>query len=450
MRSLFLKIFLWFWLALALVVGVMFLTTISLRQDTLPARLSQVTGGVLAMTAQSAAQTYDLHGPAQLDGYLEHVKQATHVRAYLFDLQGHSLGRQPAPRAAALFARRIGLRHKSDLQVTLLALRGGQPAFGPHGREYVLVAEIPTGVVATPLLRFLAIFIAASIICWWLARNVASPIVALRAATRRIAAGEFSTRVGPTMGRRRDEIAALGHDFDTMAARLETLMRAQHRLLGDISHELRSPLARLSVAAGLARRSANPETIPAIDRIELEVDRLNALIGQLTALSKLESGTEALDRASIDLPALVKEVAADCDFEARNRGRSVVVLPVDKDAARVRVTGYPDLLHRAVENVVRNAVRYTKEGSAVEVGLRRDGEHAVITIRDYGPGLPESQLTEIFRPFYRVDDARDRQTGGVGLGLAITERAVRLHGGTVSAEKAEGEGLVVRIRVPIS
>lgn len=253
-----------------------------------------------------------------------------------------------------------------------------------------------------------------------------------------------------------------------MAAKIESLISSQRRLLGDISHELRSPLTRLNVALELARQRSGPEAESALARIQREAENLNDMIGQLLTLTRLESGAETLLKAEFELSELLRGVTDDADFEARSRNRLVTLETVDQ----LSLIGTEHLLRRAIENVVRNAVHYTAENSAVDVRLRIDsGEPcsgteatgadareqsekpsqrcAVITVRDHGPGVPEAALKEIFRPFYRVDDARDREAGGVGLGLAIAERAVRLHGGTVKAANAMGGGLVVTITLSL-
>jgi signal transduction histidine kinase len=244
----------------------------------------------------------------------------------------------------------------------------------------------------------------------------------------------------------------MGHDFDVMAGRVETLVSAQARLLRDISHELRSPLARLSVALDLARKRAGAAAAGDLDRIEREAKRLNEMIGQLLALSRWECDGDRVRLEKVDLAALVREVASDADFEAQGKNCSVVVRECDECETR----GTPGLLRSAVENVVRNAVRYTPEGTAVEISLRcrgaggdKDNGQAVIAVRDRGAGVPEEALTDIFRPFYRVDDSRARETGGAGLGLSITERALRLHGGSVEAANLPGGGFVVELRLPL-
>ena len=223
-----------------------------------------------------------------------------------------------------------------------------------------------------------------------------------------------------------------------------------------MSHELRSPLARLGVALELARdqdtaESGNAELRKALDRSEREVGRLNELISQLLTLSRLESGVPLAERTPVDLTRLVHEIASDADFEARNRSRSVRVV----ESCQCATDGAEELLRSAIENVVRNAVRYTAEDTEVKIVLRREAaldgasDCCVIAIRDKGVGVPETELTDLFRPFYRVGNARERKTGGVGLGLAITERAVRLHGGSVLATNMPDGGLCVEIRLPV-
>jgi signal transduction histidine kinase len=242
----------------------------------------------------------------------------------------------------------------------------------------------------------------------------------------------------------------MGRDFDAMAARVEALMSAQLRLVRDISHELRSPLARLGVALDLARKRAGAAAAGDLARIEREAGRLNEMIGQLLTLSRWETGADGARREPFDLAALVRGVAEDADFEARSQDRSVRVVECDD----CEIAGTPALLHSAVENVVRNAVRHAPQGSAVSVSLRRareaEGDTAVISVRDEGAGVPEESLADIFRPFYRVDDSRTRATGGAGLGLAIAERAVRLHGGDVTAKNLTGGGFIVEIRLPVA
>jgi two-component system sensor histidine kinase CpxA len=298
--------------------------------------------------------------------------------------------------------------------------------------------------------RHLTVLLIGALFCYWLARHLTMPLVKLRDTARELADGNLSARVSESLTRRSDELGYLGRDFNLMAERIESLVQAQRRLLRDISHELRSPLTRLGVALQLVRRRAGPEIEQGLDRIEREAESINGMIGQLLALSRVETGAGRLTNVRIDLCALLSEVADDADFEARSRNRSVRVAACEP----CHTTGVPELLRSAVENVLRNAVHYTAEATEVEISLRLERDEsgaseAVISVRDYGKGVPQEAIDEIFRPFYRVEDARDRQTGGTGLGLAIAARAVRLHGGHINATNADGGGLLVQLRLPI-
>jgi len=278
-----------------------------------------------------------------------------------------------------------------------------------------------------------------------------SPITRLRNATRKLASGDLSARVGGRLATGQDEVSQLVRDFDQMAEQIEKLVGAQSRLLKDISHELRSPLARLSVALELARQRAGADAQGVLDRISLESDRMNDLIGNLTTIARLDSGSGSIRKVEVRLEEFVEEVARDADFEAQARHCRVECEVMDE----LPVVGDPALLHSAIENVVRNATRYSGEGTTVKVRAERlshggSPPEAVIQVRDQGPGVPEAELDKIFRPFYRIDDARGRSTGGVGLGLAITEQAVRLHGGSVRASNLAEGGLLLEIRIPLA
>lgn len=288
---------------------------------------------------------------------------------------------------------------------------------------------------------FLLFSIAGAIFCWLVSRYLTTPLNKLSEAAANIADGRLETRTDPSLRKRHDEIAGLSRNFDQMAERIETLVTGQRRLLADVSHELRSPLARLIVALGLVKQGPAEEAEENLQRIGLEARRLDVLIGQLLVLSRIDSGVDWGAAASFDLAEMVQEVASDADFEAKARGCSVVV----KQADASRMDGFEDMLRSAVENVVRNAIRYTAAGSAVEISLHARDSHAIVKVRDYGPGVPESMLSAIFLPFHRVPgDGSD----GAGLGLAIAERAVNVHRGSIRAMNAEGGGLVVEMDLP--
>jgi len=298
--------------------------------------------------------------------------------------------------------------------------------------------------LAGSLLPLLSIGVS-GLICFLLTRHITSPVFELRKGAENIAAGNLTARVSENLRNRGDEIGQLGRDFDRMADRLESLVSGHKRLLGDVSHELRSPLSRLLVALGLARR-ANAEELPELlDRIALESRRLDNLIGQLLTLSRIESGSHATAAASINLTALLHEVVADADFEARVQSRRVGVTFFEE----CTVSGSEELLRSAIENVVRNGVRYTPEGTAVDVSVRRERDRAVIRVRDQGPGVPEAMLSEIFLPFRRVQTIDRSPNEGSGLGLAIAHRAVTANGGKIGAMNAADGGLIVDIEFPV-
>jgi two-component system sensor histidine kinase CpxA len=325
---------------------------------------------------------------------------------------------------------------------------------GKH--RYTIVLGLPPGPRVffgprgMPIPGLIILIITSGLVCYFLSWFMTKPIVRLRAATQQLAAGDLTARSGAPARGRLDEVAGLMRDFDVMAERLETLMKAQSRLLNDISHELRSPLARLNVALGLARQRAGIESTEMLERIELEASRLNELIGRILTLARLEDGEQEIPQTPVPLDEIVLSVAEDAEFEAQARHCHVRAhIPEGEWGVR----GNASLLHSAVENVVRNAIRYTQERTTVEIELASEeagnGPEAVLRVSDAGPGVPEDALQKVFEPFYRLDDARGRQTGGVGLGLAITERAVRFHGGRVSAHNRIQGGLRVEIRLPL-
>ncbi|MHB8766625.1 MAG: ATP-binding protein [Deferrisomatales bacterium] len=441
MRSLFLRIFVSFGLA-AVAIGAV-LVALALTTDPRRAMFGRHEARLLALGGQLVAAS---RGGGALPE--AEARRPGRGAAFLFRGAEGPLGGSHAPP----MVRRLAAEAAATGERQLRPGRHGLWLALPLEEEYVLVAEVPPPSRLERLLdpyglglrlgAALAVILLAS---YLLARFLAAPIRELRRATRELAEGDLGARVGPALGGRQDETGALGRDFDRMAGRIEGLVGAQQRLLRDISHELRSPLARLNVALELARQKAGAEAGGSLDRIGREAERLNELIGQLLALTRMEREGGPGERVPVALDELVAGVAQDADFEARGRGRSVAVGRCDGATAE----GSPELLRRAVENVVRNAVRFTAEGTAVEVSLARTAEGAArIAVRDRGPGVPPEALTELFRPFYRVADARDRQTGGTGLGLAIAERAVRLHGGTIRAANAPGGGLEVTIELP--
>src|SRR5271170_5328260 len=411
---------------------------------------------LMPLMAARAADILDDHGMGALADFLTSLQTTLHWQAYLFDDEGKEILSQPTPREVDVMAiaalQSVGTKIQDSHGTSFAATR----TTGSMGTHYVLVigtnvesvADVLRAPIQVQIVRAAAVLFIAGLVCFWLAKYITSPILHLRAATHRLAMGNLSARVGTAAGNRADELAELSRDFDHMAEQIESLISSQRRLIADISHELRSPLARLTVALGLTRMHANPECASGLDRIELEAERLNTLIGSLLRLARLESGSEALEGDPVPLSRVVLDVAADADFEAQARNRHVHVTQADD----CTILGNRQLLRSAIENVIRNAVSYTAEGTAVQIALKKLSTNgigtALISVRDHGSGVPEESLRDIFLPFYRVDDARDRFSGGSGLGLSITERAVRLHGGTVKAENCPDGGLLVELSLP--
>lgn len=278
-----------------------------------------------------------------------------------------------------------------------------------------------------------------ALLAWYLS----TPIRNLRWAFGAVASGRLETRVGPLMGARRDEIADLGGDFDRMARQIESLIGAQSRLLHDVSHELRSPLARLQAAIGLARQ--DPARLEAtLDRIEREAVRLDELVGQLLTIARLDAGTRDVRHERVELVDLAASIADDARFEALANGRELAFEGQGDAEAEVRV----ELIQRAFENIIRNGVKFTAEGTSVEVSATATAGAFVLRVADRGPGVPAADLEAIFEPFYRGQNGHAAE--GFGLGLAIARRAVEAHGGRIRASNREGGGLLMEIVLPLA
>ena len=325
-------------------------------------------------------------------------------------------------------------------QVVILV---GLEVMRPRSNAYPPRPPTPSPVfIPAPVL--VAAVIVSAVVCFLLARYLAAPLRRVREASGRLAAGDLRARAGALVRPRRDEIGDVVRDFDVMAERLHLLISAQRQLLSDISHELRSPLARLQVAVELARRKAGPDAEKHLNRIEAEGTRMNEMIGQILTLARADSDRLPVTE-QIDLSEVVDLVSTDTDYEARQTGREVHV----RKSQEAIVLGDAALLVSAVENVVRNGCRYTPPGTSVDISLEATPTHGRIVIRDHGPGVPTGETERIFLPFHRVGASRDRDSGGVGLGLSIAARAVQAHGGSIRAVNADGGGLEVSIDIPL-
>ena len=451
MRTLFLKIFFCF-LVVIVLVGT------SLETSALLARFYedrwQVTlHSIMPMEAEKAARMYEAEGPDKLRAYLDDLQSRKTVRFYFFDEEGEVLLDRPAPPVVQEIARNKKAMERIAAQgLSAVSVRQGiavRQVTAPSGRKYSLAFQTsPSTLVPLseaigrhPYLRLGAITLIAIGLCLVLTLHITRPLGKLREAASDIAEGRLKTRVKPAIGRRHDEIALLGDDFDRMAEQIERLVTAQRNLLGDVSHELRSPLARLIVALSLLKHGQGEEAIEYQSRIGIEAERLDKLIGQLLTLTRIDSGVDSNLRETFDLANLVQEVVADGDFEARAQDRSVRFLANESCA----ITGVAELVRSAVENVIRNAVRHTAPGTTVEVTMERQSRSILLRVRDHGPGVPDRMLADIFLPFHRANN----HSNGAGLGLAITDRVVRMHEGTIQAYNAREGGLVIDIKLPV-
>jgi two-component system sensor histidine kinase CpxA len=454
MRGLFLKIFAIFWLAQSLIFVIS--TALILRHRfPHPDVLRSSLVGSLRSEAQSAVATFESGGCQAMRSYAGSRQEMLDLE----DTAGHILcapaGALASPDGGTVFGD-IGGRQVADRYIWSV------PTSSMQGKHYVFrlsiqhtpeehnwyqdllhfaFPQLPVAIAVGGLTTFVLVLI------------FTSPLARLRKAARELAQGNLATRVKETGSKDSasggDEFHALVHDFNHMAERLESLVDAQKLLLRDVSHELRSPLARLSVALELAREDAGEEMTAHLDRIERETGRLNQLIGQLLTLSSMEAMEGAQHFERVSLNQLIEQIIPDAEYEAQQR-QSSVAFHADAD---IVVDGRRELLYRAIENVVRNAIRYTKPGTEVEIHLAKAQENghrvATLEVSDRGPGIPEGETESIFRPFYRVDQARSPHTGGFGVGLAIAERSVKLHHGEVRAFNRETGGTTVRFRFPM-
>lgn len=493
MPRLFWKIFGWFWGAMVLIGLALYTVVLTTRPEPMPLEWRKNTASALSATATVMVSEWERGGAPALRAAQRSAQRGGRARLRLLDAKGERVGR-PADDASSSRnrqnqrsddAREPSLsgpensRFSDDAaadagrarfrQLVKRASASEQPVFelfgtrvavalretSEKGVNYVLVADLPrpeagraVANARTQLIGGGVALLLSGLVCWGLVRYLTAPLILLRGATRRFSEGDLSARTGAVARGRRDEVADLGRDFDVMAGRIENLIEGQRQLLGDISHELRSPLARLRMAGALGARqiesgAAGADFAPAFERITRETGRLDGLIGQLLDLTRLENGGHnAFER--VDVTALVKEIAADAQFEAQSQNKRVEITRADEFSMQ----GERALLSSAIENVVRNALRHTPENTAVEIALETSASGALVSVRDYGNGVPVETLERIFEPFFRVEEARDRQSGGAGLGLAIVQRAISAHGGKVSAHNVENGGLEVELELP--
>jgi two-component system, OmpR family, sensor histidine kinase CpxA len=444
-RSIYTKILLWFWLvAIGAAAAVMIVANLSGSQTRASLWMS-LAGGVYA---RGAVDKYLQGGKPALAGYMSEIESRHGIRATLLDPQNHDILGKGAPTRSAQLVRESRETGENRFRGGL-AYTEAAPIWTPQG-TFVLVAQVhpwqafenPT-VIAGLVLKFLVALICTGILCAILARHLAAPIRALQASAERIADGDLSVRAWPAIAPRNDELANLARDFDRMAQRIQGLLQKQQQLLGDISHELRTPLTRLNVSLELLRHGETD----AVERMQTEILRLDDLIGQILTLTRLQVGEGQKIVSVVNLRSMVEGIAEDVRLEGKKEEKSVVLSPADD----CRLQGDPALLRSCIENVVRNAVRYTKPQTEVTIALNsvheRGSQWARIVVSDQGHGVPQESLSRLFEPFYRVSEARDLRTGGSGLGLAIAQRVATLYGGKITARNRDSGGLEIEIEL---
>jgi two-component system sensor histidine kinase CpxA len=456
LRSLFLKIFLWFWLAMVASGIAFILVALFFPSQTIIVQAKNYFTYKVTHAGQVAIRVFEEDGPKELDKFLARMKVITSFDLYLITSEGIGLQTKKLPNEAlALLPQTLA---SETIQIRDLATSPlvAKKIVSDSGRTFVVMLQMPMGIIQyaarmsnTFALRILAALLASGIVCLLMARYLTSPVRKLQSAVRRLARGDLHVRVAAELGGRKDEIAILGRDFDSMAAQIESLMKAHERLFREIAHELRSPLTRLNVALEISRKHTDNNAKRFLDRIALETDNLSLLITQLLTLSRLENADLTVQRTPVVLEKLVARIAQDASFEGETRDCAVVF--ECRDRCTLNADG--NLLRSAIENVVRNALRFTPKGTQVEVTQTltqgKAGTRAVICVRDFGPGVPPGNLRKLFKPFFRADDVKVRTSESAGLGLAIALRAVHMHNGLIMARNAKDGGLIVEIRLPV-
>jgi two-component system sensor histidine kinase CpxA len=447
-------IFIWFLVSVLLVAVVSTIGAMWSKRSIMLAVWSFYGSDLVHYTAQTAARALDDGGVPALDAIEKRIDPEGKIRFFVFDSSLNEVSGGPGPNSIRTLAAR--LRPQDDAQFEMLGggLAAGSIVPARGGRTYRVVVWFPSRRVPyVPfnawgwIGRISAIVVVAALLCSWLAWHLSTPLARLRQATRRFARGDLKARAAPSaFPAHLPEYRDLAYDFDEMAGRIETLVDSQRQLLRDVSHELRTPLTRLSLAVNNARHVATPAMEDWLDRIDQESERLNALIDRIIRLSRFEALAEPPRREVIEFGDFVESIVSDADFEATSRKRRVAILR----AETCRLAGDRELLREAIENIIRNAIRYTPEDTAVTVDAGRDGPSEYrITIRDRGPGVASEHMAAIFEPFYRAPQHTDQGSPGFGIGLAIAKRAIGLHQGTITARNLVEGGFEIAIRLPV-
>ncbi len=400
--------------------------------------------------ANAAVATFESGKHSALKQWLLSIGLSQHMTLYLINQQGVIFSEAETPNIIKKIA---GEFKQSKLKPGIIKLGNiiiSHDIISHQNTHYRLIA-----ITEKPLSHFIQISLSglairlivttiiSGILCYYLSMFLTNPLRELTKAAKELGTGALSTRVGSFKGHANDEIAALSHEFDSMATELEKIISSKERLLHDISHELRSPLARLQISIALARKKLPSDKQVVLDRMELECDRLNTLIGEILDFARFKKDAVQIVFIPTDINLLLQSLTHDANYEF-GQGKARVIYKGEELTQSVD----PTLLHRATENILRNALRYSPENEVVTIELTHDESYFYIHIYDKGAGVPESQIEKIFNAFYRVDTAREKKTGGFGLGLSIAKEAIRLHGGAITARNIVNKGFLVKISIP--
>jgi two-component system sensor histidine kinase CpxA len=452
---LFAKVFLWFWLTV-LALFAIFLASRMLGTRVVPP--TDVIASFAPKVADEAAHAYESGGPHEFEQFSLGLVGRSGIELYLIDGYGKDVLSRPIPPDSMSIVRKARGDGRVLTRYGFSSHSSSYKFTSPSGHPYVLLVR--TGLEVGKFLKATAggglpvsvlVLLMVTFFCFWLTHHIVAPIQGIQSAARMVAAGDLTVRAPVEISDRHDELAALAADFDVMVERMGALVRSHKDLLSTVSHELRSPLTRLIMSLALLRKQSPPESEELLQRMEHDVERVDKLMGQLLTFARLQTGLTSDERDNVNLSQLVEEVVADGDFEARSCGKSV---RLEAEGSVVIEKADEQALRSACENIVRNAIRFTAPGSEVKVILRTEKmgslSQAVLSVRDYGPGVPGELVQQIFEPFFRakVPKGDSRGNNGTGLGLAIALEAIRQHRGTIIASNANPVGLEVKIRLP--
>jgi two-component system sensor histidine kinase CpxA len=449
MHRLFLKIFFWYWLTAWAMIAIVLLgiRLTGMRQVSAP----NMYATVAPILAAEAVKAYESGGPEAFARFSQGNGHENERQLFLLDGSYKDVLSRPLSNDGL----RVAHAAKDGQLLIFRAHIAAYKFVSSSGHPYILMLflksdlrQLGDALLGGGLPFTISLILLVTLLCLWLAYHLASPIHSIQSTARRVAHGDLKARVPSSVSRRFDELAALAKDFDSMVNRLDSLIQTQKKLLNSVSHELRSPLARINLSLGLLRNGFSADSDDLFQRLDRDVERIDLLMSQLLTLSRLEAGFSSGEREDVNFAQLVEEVTADANFEAQAVGKSVSLQTTGSVILR---NADPHALRSACENVIRNAVRFTRPGSDVQIVLEVDRNasepQALLSVRDHGPGVPEDALQAIFQPFYRIS-GDGQATGGNGLGLAIASEAIRLHRGTIRAENLRPSGLQIMIQLP--